>query len=136
MSPEPAARDDAPMTALQRLIREQKQDQRLSYGGIAARSGKDADGKPRISRSHVQQLAKAPIRRSPEPKTVEGLAAGLGVPLSIVKDAVSESLNLLVLRDSSDPEITVHIRKVNQLSELDRRRYLKAANALLEGFMP
>jgi transcriptional regulator with XRE-family HTH domain len=107
--------DASPMTALQRLIREQMEQRELSYADIADRS-KDSDGKARIHRNRVWQMATEPIKRSPSPKAVEGLAAGLGVPMSTVKDAISESLNLLVIRDSTDPDLAIYVDEIGTLT--------------------
>jgi transcriptional regulator with XRE-family HTH domain len=125
--------DASPMTALQRLIREQMEQRELSYADIADRS-KDSDGKARIHRNRVWQMATEPIKRSPSPKAVEGLAAGLGVPMSTVKDAISESLNLLVIRDSTDPDLAIYVDEIGTLDPIQKQRYLRMARALLEEF--
>lgn len=125
---------DQPVTALQRLIRDQKDEQDLSYGRIEQRAGKKADGTPRLSRSYVQKLVRSPLKKSPGDDTVRGLAAGLGVPLSTVKDAISESLNLRTITDDSDPTLRVFIDQVEDLDPVSRQRYLRMARALLEEF--
>lgn len=50
----------------------------LSYADIARRGGKV------ITRGRVQQLAKDPIKRLPDPQTIDALAIGLGVPSHLV----------------------------------------------------
>jgi transcriptional regulator with XRE-family HTH domain len=122
------------MTALQRLIQTQKDEQQLSFGKIAERAGRRADGAPRLSRSRVQQLAKSPLTRNPEEDTIRGLASGLGVPVDTVRDAVSESLNLLVVRDSTDPELMIYVDELSELDPMRRQRYIRMARALLEEF--
>lgn len=125
--------DASRMTALQRLIREQMEQRDLSYADIADRS-KDPDGRARIHRNRVWQMASEPIKRSPSPRAVEGLAAGLGVPMSTVKDAVSESLNLLVIRDSTDPDLVIYVDEIETLDPVLRQKYLRMARAALKEF--
>lgn len=125
--------ESARMTALQRLIRDQRAERGLSQPQVAERS-KDATGRPRVNRQRVHQLETKPIERSPTKRTMEGLAAGLGVPLSTVKDAISESLNLRTIEDSSDPELKIFIDQVETLDPVSRQRYLRMARALLEEF--
>lgn len=125
--------DPARMTALQRLIREQREERGLSQPQVAERS-KDASGKPRVNRQRVHQLETQPIQRSPSRRTMEGLAAGLGVPLSTVKDAISESLNLRTITDPSDPALKVFVDQIENLDPVSRQRYIRMARALLEEF--
>jgi transcriptional regulator with XRE-family HTH domain len=125
--------DAVPVTALQRLIRNQREERGLSQADVAERS-KDESGRARVNRQRVHQLEKYPIKRSPSPRTTEGLAAGLGVPLSTIKDAISESLNLLVIRDASDPDLTVYIDEIDSLDPVTRQRYLRMARAALAEF--
>lgn len=123
----------APMTALQRLIKEQREARGLSQADVADGS-KDGSGNRRLNRQRVHQLETTPIKGSPRKRTVEGLAAGLGVPLSTVKDAISESLGLLVIRDSSDPELAIYMDEIENLDPVRKQRYLRMARALLEEF--
>lgn len=122
-----------PVTALQRLIADQMKARRLSLADVANASI-DGSGKRRIHRNRVSQLKNHPIRQNPSRRVVEGLAVGLGLPLSTVKDAITESLNLRVVRDASDPELDVLIDDVQELDPVRRQRYLRMARALLEEF--
>lgn len=125
--------DPERVTAIQRLIRDQMRARDLSYGDVANAS-KDAEGRVRIQRNRVHEIDKKGIQRSPSQRAVEGLAAGLGVPLSTVKDAISECLNLLVIRDSTDPELAVYVDEIETLDPVRRQRYLRMARALLDEF--
>jgi transcriptional regulator with XRE-family HTH domain len=125
--------DAEPVTALQRLIREQRKERGLSQAEVAKNS-KDDQGRERVNRQRVHQLETQPIKGSPRNRTTEGLAAGLGVPLSTVKDAISESLNLLVIRDSNDPDLAIYIDQIASLDPVSRQRYLRMARGLLEEF--
>jgi hypothetical protein len=54
-------------------------DVELSYGDIARRS-------KHYTRQRIQQLAKNPVKRLPDPEGVAALSLGLGVPESVVRD--------------------------------------------------
>lgn len=64
----------------------------LTYGDIARRS------RGRLNRQRVQQLAKDPINRMPSPEKIAGLAAGLGVPESVVTERALTSAGYAVPR--------------------------------------
>lgn len=85
------------MTPIQRLIAERRAELGLSHSDAARASG------GRVTRQRFQQLETEPLKRSPEPRTVAGIAAALKLPLSVVKDAVSESIGLRVTRDENSP---------------------------------
>jgi transcriptional regulator with XRE-family HTH domain len=121
------------MTALQRLIRDQRAERGLSYADVAEAS-RDSTGRPRVHRNRVWQMETEPIKRSPSLRTTSGLAAGLGVPLSTVKDAISESLNLRTIEDPSDPALKVFIDQVESLDPVTKQRYIRMMRALLDEF--
>lgn len=125
--------DSPSMTALQRLLTEQRAQRGLSQADVADRS-KDSQGRRRLNRQRVWQLENEPIKRSPATRTVEGLAAGLGVPMSTVKDAITESLGLLVIRDQNDPDLSIYIDEIESLDPARRQRYIRMARALLDEF--
>src|ERR1700741_1155149 len=74
-------------TPLQRLIQQRLQERKLSYGDVARRGG--------LPRSTVYTLATTRNRvRPPRPATIDALAKGLDVPVSVVRAAAAESTGL------------------------------------------
>lgn len=72
---------------LQRLIEERLREQGWSYGDVARRGA--------LPRSTVYNLARTRnLTRPPRPATIDGLARGLGVPVSVVRAAATESTGL------------------------------------------
>lgn len=72
---------------LQRLIEERLRERGWSYGDVARRGG--------LPRSTVYNLARTRnLTRPPRPATIDGLAQGLGVPVSAVRAAAAESTGL------------------------------------------
>jgi hypothetical protein len=75
------------MNPLQRLIRQRLEDQGWSYGDVAKRGG--------LPRSTVYTLATTRnLARPPRPATLNGLAWGLDLPVSVVRSAAAESTGL------------------------------------------
>ena len=78
---------DQSTNPLQRLIEERLRERGWSYGDVARRSG--------LPRSTVYNLARTRnLTRPPRPATIDGLAKGLGVPVSAVRAAAAESTGL------------------------------------------
>jgi transcriptional regulator with XRE-family HTH domain len=78
---------DRTTNPLQRLIRERLHEQGWSYGDVARRGA--------LPRSTVYNLARTRnLTRPPRPATIDGLARGLGVPVSAVRAAAAESTGL------------------------------------------
>src|SRR5215472_8683239 len=72
---------------LQRLILERLHDRGWSYGEVARRGG--------LPRSTVYTLATTlNLVRPPRPATIDALAKGLDVPVSVVRVAAAESTGL------------------------------------------
>jgi len=72
---------------LQWLIEERLRQQGWSYGDVARRGA--------LPRSTVYNLARTRnLTRPPRPATIDGLAKGLGVPVSAVRAAAAESTGL------------------------------------------
>ncbi|MGA8466360.1 MAG: helix-turn-helix transcriptional regulator, partial [Trebonia sp.] len=68
---------------LQRLIQERLRDRGWSYGEVARRGG--------LPRSTVYTLATTRnLVRPPRPATIDALAKGLDVPVSVVRTAAAE----------------------------------------------
>jgi len=106
---------------LQRLIRERLRERGWSYGEIARRGG--------LPRSTVYNLARTRnLARPPRPATIDALAKGLDVPVSVVRAAAAESTGLHYYdeapagrEDPGDRERQLLIDRIDELSPEDRR---------------
>jgi hypothetical protein len=107
--------NDSPPDALQRLIIERMLELRRSYGDVA-RLGN-------LPRSTVHHLAThRHSERLPNPATLERLAAGLDLPLNVVRAAAASAAGLVLdTTATGDPEIEVLIASFARLSPADRR---------------
>src|SRR5580692_8783186 len=75
------------VSPLQRLIRQRLRERNWSYGEVARRGG--------LPRSTVYKLAMTRnLVRPPRPATIDALARGLDVPVSLVRAAAAESTGL------------------------------------------
>jgi hypothetical protein len=118
--------NDAPRDALQRLIRDRMRELHYSYGDVA-RLG-------RLPRSTVHHLAThGRSGRLPHPATLERLAPGLNLPLSVVRAAAAASSPGLILdsQASDDPEIDVLVASLGRLSPTDRRHVAALVRSML-----
>jgi hypothetical protein len=108
--------------ALQRLICDRMRELHYSYGDVA-RLG-------RLPRSTVHHLAThGRSGRLPHPATLERLAAGLNLPLSVVRAAAASSPGLILdSQASDDPEIDV---LVASLGRPDRRHVAALVRSML-----
>ena len=86
--PRQPAQDPAPdSNPLQRLIRQRLDERGWSYGDVAKRGG--------LPRSTVYTLAtNRNLARPPRPVTLNGLAWGLDLPVSVVRSAAAASTGL------------------------------------------
>lgn len=116
---------DSPMDALQRLIHERMRELHYSYGDVA-RLGK-------LPRSTVHHLAThGRSGRLPNPATLEHLAAGLDLPLSVVRAAAASAAGFVLdSQASEDPEIDVLVASLVQLSPADRRHVAALVRSML-----
>ncbi len=72
---------------MQRLIRQRLETQGWSYGDVAKRGG--------LPRSTVYTLATTRnLARPPRPATLNGLAWGFDLPVSVIRSAAAESTGL------------------------------------------
>jgi len=122
--------NDSPLDALQRLIIERMQDLGRSYGDVA-RLG-------RLPRSTVHHLAThGRSGRLPNPATLEHLAAGLDLPLNLVRAAAASAAGLVLDTAAiGDPEIEVLIASFARLSPADRRHVAALVRSLLAAAEP
>jgi transcriptional regulator with XRE-family HTH domain len=122
--PEPA------INPLQRLIQERLRDRGWSYGAVARRGG--------LPRSTVYTLATTRnLVRPPRPATIDALARGLDVPVSMVRTAAAESTGLHYYDDVpagrqelNDRERELLIASIDELSPEDRRHVAALVESL------
>jgi transcriptional regulator with XRE-family HTH domain len=106
---------------LQRLIQQRLRERGWSYGEVARRGG--------LPRSTVYTLATTRnLARPPRPSTIDALAKGLDVPVSMVRAAAAESTGLHYYDEappgqprSGDQERELLIASIDELSPEDRR---------------
>jgi transcriptional regulator with XRE-family HTH domain len=121
---------------LQRLILDRLRERGLSYGDVARRGG--------LPRSTVYTLATTRnLVRPPRPATLDGLAKGLDVPVSVVRAAAAESAGLHYYDDvpagperSGDPERELLIASIDELTPEDRRHVAALVESLRRGTAP
>jgi transcriptional regulator with XRE-family HTH domain len=130
---EPKAGATAPgpvINPLQRLIQERLRDRGWSYGEVARRGG--------LPRSTVYTLATTRnLVRPPRPATIDALAKGLDVPVSVVRTAAAESTGLHYYDetpagqpDTGDQERELLIASIDELSPDDRRHVAALVESL------
>lgn len=133
-SPGPRAEDaaDPPERAvnpLQRLIQQRLAERDWSYGEVARRGA--------LPRSTVYTLAVTRnLVRPPRPGTIDALARGLEVPVSVVRAAAAASTGLHYYEPSPDPgrpgtqERDLLIASIDELSQEDRRHVAALVESL------
>src|SRR5690349_6012389 len=118
------------MNPLQRLIQQRLRERGWSYGEVARRGG--------LPRSTVYTLATTRnLVRPPRPATIDALAKGLDVPVSMVRAAAAESTGLHYYdeapsehRRSGDQERDLLIASIDELSSEDRRHVAALVESL------
>jgi transcriptional regulator with XRE-family HTH domain len=112
-------------TALGDLIREVMTEKRLSLNDVAERSG------GRIAKSRVAGIRDGDFKMVPPRETLEGLAEGLGLPFSVVRDSAVASLGGPA-RISEGDDLTILVAEANEnLSAKQRKEWVRMARALL-----
>jgi hypothetical protein len=125
---------------LQRLIRQRLETQGWSYGDVAKRGG--------LPRSTVYTLATTRnLARPPRPATLNGLAWGLDLPVSVIRSAAAESTGLHYYDDepgsagpggpeaggsgsAGDPERDLLIASIDELTAEDRQHVAALVESL------
>jgi transcriptional regulator with XRE-family HTH domain len=115
---------------LQRLIQQCLRERKLSYGDVARRGG--------LPRSTVYTLATTRnLVRPPRPATIDALAKGLDVPVSMVRGAAAESTGLHYYdeppsepRRPGDQDRDLLIASIDELSSEDRRHVAALVESL------
>src|SRR6202044_3220867 len=123
------------MNPLQRLIHQRLQDRGWSYGAVARRAG--------LARSTVYTLAiTRNLVRPPRPATIDALAKGLDVPVSVVRAAAAESTGLHYYDEApsgqqpGDQERDLLIASIDELSAEDRRHVAALVESLRKKASP
>lgn len=115
---------------LQRLIKQRLAERGWSYGEVARRGG--------LPRSTVYTLATTiNLVRPPRPATIDALARGLDVPVSVVRAAAAESTGLHYYdeaspgpRQAGDQERDLLIASIDELSPEDLRHVAALVESL------
>lgn len=115
---------------LQRLIQQRLRERGWSYGEVARRGG--------LPRSTVYTLSTTRnLARPPRPATIDALAKGLDVPVSVVRAAAAESTGLHYYdeipagrEDSGDRERELLIASIDELTPEDRRHVAALVESL------
>ena len=115
---------------LQRLIQQCLRERKLSYGDVARRGG--------LPRSTVYTLATTRnLVRPPRPATIDALAKGLDVSVSMVRTAAAESTGLHYYdeppsepRRPGDQDRDLLIASIDELSSEDRRHVAALVESL------
>lgn len=121
--------EPSPVTELGRLIVEVQRRENRSFASLARRSAR-RDGTGGISRQRMHQLATAPFKHVGQ-ETAEALQRALGVPLSVINDAISQSVGTFVER-GIDLETRRLLARVHDLSAENKDRWLRLARALTD----
>jgi transcriptional regulator with XRE-family HTH domain len=134
---EPATEPDGAGTnPLQRLIQQRLRERNMSYGEVSRRGG--------LPRSTVYTLATTRnLVRPPRPATIDALAKGLDVPVSMVRAAAAESTGLHYYdavpdydtgpvgeNAAGDQERELLIASIDELSPEDRRHVTALVESL------
>jgi transcriptional regulator with XRE-family HTH domain len=127
---DPPAGPERAANPLQRLIQQRLQERNWSYGEVARRGG--------LPRSTVYTLATTlNLVRPPRPATIDALAKGLDVPVSVVRTAAAESTGLHYYDEaptdqprSGDQERELLIASIDELSPEDRRHVAALVESL------
>jgi transcriptional regulator with XRE-family HTH domain len=125
-----AAAAEQTINPLQRLILGRLRDRGWSYGAVARRGG--------LPRSTVYTLATTRnLARPPRPATIDALARGLDVPVSVVRTAAAQATGLHYYdepsagqRDPDDRERELLIASIDELSPDDRRHVAALVESL------
>jgi len=116
--------DDLPPDALQRLIIDRMWELRRSYGDVARLGG--------LPRSTVHHLATHRRAGLPTPATLERLAAGLDLPVNVVRGAAAAAAGVVLdTATSDDPDIEILVASLARLSPADRQHVAALVRSML-----
>lgn len=124
-----AAPPEQDLNPLQRLIRQRMRERGWSYGNVARRGC--------LPRSTVSTLAATRnLTRPPRPATINALAEGLDLPVSVVRAAAAESTGLHYYdqaparQQEGDQERDLLIASIDELTPEDRRHVAALVESL------
>lgn len=120
--------DPQPVTALGRLIAEQRRIRGMSYDQVAAAA--KAAGYT-VSKQRVWQLENEAVPTWPRADVVKGLAVALGVNERVVTSALIESMGL-AQAGMPDTDWQLLISKSARLTPAGQRRLKRQIEALLD----
>jgi transcriptional regulator with XRE-family HTH domain len=128
--PRPASVPEPALNPLQRLIQQRLRERGWSYREVARRGG--------LPHSTVHTLAATRnLGRPPRPATIDALAKGLDVPVSVVRAAAAESTGLHYYDQApgkpetpADPERELLIASIDELTPEDRRHVAALVESL------
>ena len=128
--PRPAAAPEQDINPLQRLIRQRLSERGWSYGEVARRGS--------LPRSTVYTLATTRnLTRPPRPDTIDALAQGLDVPVTVVRAAAAASTGLHYYDQApagqehpGDPDRELLIASIDELTPEDRRHVAALVESL------
>jgi transcriptional regulator with XRE-family HTH domain len=111
--------------ALQQLIQERMRELRLSYREVARRGG--------LPSSTVHHLAThGRPGRLPNPATLQRLAAGLDLPISVIRAAAASAAGFVIDHQPlGDPDIEVLVASLTLLSPADRQHVAALVRSML-----
>jgi transcriptional regulator with XRE-family HTH domain len=121
---------DHAVNPLQRLIQQRLRERGWSYGDVARRGG--------LPRSTLYTLATTlNLARPPRPATIDALAKGLDVPVSVVRAAAAESTGLHYYDEPApgqpqpgDQQRELLIASIDELSPEDRQHVAALVESL------
>jgi transcriptional regulator with XRE-family HTH domain len=127
--PRAAALEPA-LNPLQRLIQQRLRERGWSYREVARRGG--------LPHSTVHTLAATRnLTRPPRPATIDGLAKGLDVPVSVVRAAAAASTGMQCYdeapgepENAGDPERELLIASIDELTPEERRHVAALVESL------
>jgi transcriptional regulator with XRE-family HTH domain len=128
--PRPAAAERA-LNPLQRLIQQRLREQGRSYREAARRGG--------LPHSTIHTLATTRnLSRPPRPDTIDALAKGLDVPVSVVRAAAAQATGMHYYDDQTpagtqgphDPDRDLLIASIDELTPDDRRHVAALVESL------
>jgi transcriptional regulator with XRE-family HTH domain len=127
---DPVTGVDTAVNPLQRLIQQRLRERGWSYGEVARRGG--------LPRSTLYTLATTlNLARPPRPATIDALAKGLEVPVSVVRAAAAESTGLHYYDkerpgapQAGDQERELLIASIDELTPEDRQHVAALVESL------
>jgi transcriptional regulator with XRE-family HTH domain len=128
--PRPGGTLEPALNPLQRLIQQRLRERGWSYREVARRGG--------LPHSTVHTLASTRnLARPPRPATIDALAKGLDVPVSVVRAAAAESTGLHYYdqapagpENPGDPERELLIASIDELTPEERRHVAALVESL------